>query len=303
MAIRFTLDQLEVLDAIDRFESFSAAAKQLHRATSAVSYAVKSLESALGVTLFERTGRKAKLTEAGRAVLEGGRDVLERSRRLERLGADLEGGAEPELRIVVDGALPQSIVVGACRKFLRRKLETRILLSIESLSGVARRFDRDDAHLMIAVDLAGDPRLATRPLPPIEMVLVAGRGHAVHRHKGDVDRATLASFVEIVVADSGARDAPPPTRVAQIGGPHLVELSDFSSKRDAILAGLGFGWLPSHLASTDLASGELVPVRVAEGNRYVLQPLLAHRRDVPFGPAARAMHEDLVAASGGAKAT
>lgn len=294
MSLHFTLDQLEVLEAIDRFGGFAAAARHLHRATSAVSYAVKALESALGVELFERTGRGAKLTAAGRVVLENARDVLERSRRLERLGADLEGGWEPELRVVVDGALPQAPFVRACQRFLARKLSTRILLSVECLSGVLRRFDRDEAHLMLAVDLAGDPRLATQPLPPLEMLLVAHRSHAVHRGRAPVDRATLSTFVEVLVADSGVRDAPPPTRLAHIGSPHLFELSDFHSKRGAILAGLGFGWLPSHLVDADLANGELVLVRFDEGNRYVLQPLVAHRRDVPLGPAARALLDDVI---------
>jgi len=294
VGLDFTLDQLEVLEAIDRFGGFAAAAKRLHRATSAVSYAVKSLEGALGVSLFERSGRGAKLTPAGRVVLEGARDVLERSRRLERLGADLEGGWEPELRIIVDGSLPQAPIVRACQRFLARKLSTRILLSVEYLSGVRRRFDRDEGHLMLAIDPAGDPRLVTQPLPPLEMVLVAHRSHPVHAGRDTLDRATLASFVEVLVADSGARDAPPPTRVAQIGSPHLFELSDFYSKRAAILAGLGYGWLPSHLAEDDVASGELREVRFDEGSRYVLQPLVAHRRDAALGPAARALLEDLL---------
>jgi DNA-binding transcriptional LysR family regulator len=295
VTLRFTLDQLEVLEAIDRFGSFAAAAKHLHRATSAVSYAVKSLESALGVSLFERTGRSAKLTPAGRVVLESGGDVLERSRRLERLGTDMEAGWEPELKIVVDGVLPQAPLVRACQRFLARKLSTRMQFSAESLSGVRRRFDRDEAHLMLAVELAGDPRLVTQPLPPVEMVLVAHRSHAVHEGREPVDRAMLSAFVEVLVADSGARDAPPPTRLSQIGSPHLFELSDFHSKRGAIVAGLGFGWLPAHLIEADLACGELLPVRFDEGNRYVLQPLVAHRRDTPLGPAARALLDDIVA--------
>lgn len=296
VGLHFTLDQLEVLEAIDRFGGFAAAAKRLHRATSAVSYAVKSLESAVGVTLFTRTGRSAKLTPAGRAVLEAARDVLERSRRLERLGADLEGGWEPELRVVVDGVLPQEPIVRACQRFMARAPSTRILLSVESLTGVRRRFDRDEAHLMFAIDLAGDPRLSTQPLPPVEMVLVAHRSHAVHRGKAPIDRAKLSSFVEVLVADSGMRDAPPPTRLAQIGSPHLFELSDFHSKRAAILAGLGYGWLPSHLIEDDLASGDLRAVRFDEGSRYVLQPLAAHRRDTPLGPAARALLDEMVSA-------
>ena len=298
MGLQFTLDQLEVLEAIDRFGGFAAAARHLHRATSAVSYAVKSLESALSIELFERTGRSAKLTEAGRVVLENAREVLDRSRRLERLGTDLEGGWEPELRVVIDGVLPLAPFVRACQRFLARKLSTRILVSSESLSGVRRRFDHDEAHLMLAVDLAGDPRLVTQPLPPVEMVLVAHRSHALHRGREPVDRATLSTFVEVLVADSGLRDAPPPTRLAQIGSPHLFELSDFHAKRGAILAGLGFGWLPSHLTKADLTSGELVLVRFIEGNRYVLQPIVAHRRDVPLGPAARALLDDVVAEAG-----
>lgn len=294
MTLRFTLDQLEVLEAIDRFGGFAAAAKRLHRATSAVSYAVKSLESALGVPLFERTGRTAKLTPSGRVVLENARDVLERSRRLERLGADLEGGIEPELRVVVDGSLPQDAVVRATKRFLARRLSTRVLLSVEHLSGVKARFDRDEAHAMVAVDLAGDPRVETHALPALEMVLVAHRAHELHGLKGPLDRSALTSFVEVLVADSGRRDAPPPTRLSQIGSPHVFELSDFQSKRAALLAGLGFGWLPLHLVDADLESGELAEVPLDEGSRYTLQPLVARRRDVPLGPAARAMLDDLL---------
>ncbi|MCA9525735.1 MAG: LysR family transcriptional regulator, partial [Myxococcales bacterium] len=49
-----TLDALEVLDAVDRAGSFGSAARALHRAQSAVSYAIRQLEEALGVALFDR---------------------------------------------------------------------------------------------------------------------------------------------------------------------------------------------------------------------------------------------------------
>jgi len=129
------------------------------------------------------------------------------------------------------------------------------------------------------------------------MVLVAHAKHPVHRVKGPLDRAALAAFVEVQVADSGLREAPPPTRLASIGSPHLFELSDFASKREAIREGLGFGWLPLHLVDGDLASGELVTVPFVEGDRYTLQPLVAHRQGRPLGPAARALFDDLVAAA------
>ena len=50
--MRLTLEGLEVLDAIDRKGSFAAAAEELHRVPSAITYSVQQLENALGVSPF-----------------------------------------------------------------------------------------------------------------------------------------------------------------------------------------------------------------------------------------------------------
>ncbi|BDZ89859.1 hypothetical protein VEE68_43060 [Escherichia coli] len=56
---------LEVVDAVARNGSFSAAAQELHRVPSAVSYTVRQLEEWLAVPLFERRHRDVELTAAG----------------------------------------------------------------------------------------------------------------------------------------------------------------------------------------------------------------------------------------------
>lgn len=55
----------EVVDAVARNGSFSAAAQELHRVPSAVSYTVRQLEEWLAVPLFERRHRDVELTAAG----------------------------------------------------------------------------------------------------------------------------------------------------------------------------------------------------------------------------------------------
>ena len=60
--MNYTLDQLLALEAIHRLGSFASAAESLYRATSAISYSIKSLEDALNVTLFDRSGHRAVLT-------------------------------------------------------------------------------------------------------------------------------------------------------------------------------------------------------------------------------------------------
>ena len=72
-----TLDQLQVFLTVADTGSFSAAARQLNRAQSVVSYTIGNLESQLGVTLFERTGtRQPRLTDEGRAMLTDARRIV-----------------------------------------------------------------------------------------------------------------------------------------------------------------------------------------------------------------------------------
>src|SRR5213595_999119 len=82
-SVRLSIDSLQVLDAIDRKGSFAAAADELHRVPSAITYSVQQLEGGLGVSVFDRRGHRAVLTEAGRELLNEGRHLL-------RAAADLE---------------------------------------------------------------------------------------------------------------------------------------------------------------------------------------------------------------------
>ena len=73
---RLSLDALAVLDAIDRRGSFAAAAVELDRVPSAITYTVRRLEDDLDVLLFDRRGHRAQFTPAGRALLDAGRELL-----------------------------------------------------------------------------------------------------------------------------------------------------------------------------------------------------------------------------------
>ncbi|HND30269.1 MAG TPA: LysR family transcriptional regulator, partial [Myxococcota bacterium] len=174
---RHSLDQLLVLDTIVQTGSFAAAARVLHRVPSAISYTVQALEDALGVPLFDRSGHRAVLTPAGARLLEEGRELLRRARQLDQLAATLGEGWEPELRVVVDGALPLEPVTDALKIFVERRIPTRVHLDVEYQDGVLERFDSDHADLMLALGIEDGGRLRGTPLPPLEMLLVVGCSH------------------------------------------------------------------------------------------------------------------------------
>ncbi len=57
--MKLTLDALRILDAIDRNGSFGAAATELHKVRTALTYTINKLEHDLNVTLFDRSGHRA----------------------------------------------------------------------------------------------------------------------------------------------------------------------------------------------------------------------------------------------------
>ena len=284
--MNLTLDQLQVLESIDRLGSFSAAATELHRATSAVSYAVKSLESALELELFDRSGHRAVLTDGGRLVLEEARGVLERARRIETLADQLQQGWEPKLVVVLDGVLPMQPAMRALKRFTAEDLPTTVELRVEYLGRVRGRFEGDGADLMLTVDQLSDSSLVIQPMTPMEMVLVVHREHPLASGESAWRRTDFHSYVELLVAPASARDMPHVRRMF-FGGPHVFELSDFHSKLEALREGVGFGWMPRHLVRESLDSGELVLLEFDEGNTHLFTPQLVYRRDYPLGRAAK----------------
>lgn len=101
-----TLEALHILDAIDRRGSFAAAANELDRAPSSLSYQIQKLEQDLDIIIFDRSGHKAHFTEAGKLILERGRDILKASEKLVNDATVLANGWELDITVAFDGIIP-----------------------------------------------------------------------------------------------------------------------------------------------------------------------------------------------------
>ena len=290
--MKVSLDSLEALAAIHESGSFAAAARSLGKAQSAVSYAVKQLENALDVDVFDRTGHRAVLTPVGVAVLDEGQSVLARARRLEWLASRMAEGCEARLDVVFDGALPVRPVLRALSVLVEEGVPTHVQVAVEYLDGVAARFERESADLMIALRVPRRAAWERAPLAPVQMVLVAQAGHRVHNRDTPHTTLSLQDYVELSVHDSS--DAARGLDTNAVGGARVVYLPDFRSKADALRMGMGFGWVPEELVADDLESGALSLVSAVGGARRTLQPWLVSRSDRPLGPTGRRLWELLM---------
>ncbi|MGZ5042313.1 MAG: LysR family transcriptional regulator, partial [Usitatibacter sp.] len=121
-----TLESLQVLDAIDRKGSFAAAAEDLHRVPSAITYSVRQLEDGLGVELFDRSGHRAVLTDAGRELLAEGRRLLQAAADLECRVQQVAKGWESELRIALDTIIGIDGMFSLIGEFYQQQSGTRL---------------------------------------------------------------------------------------------------------------------------------------------------------------------------------
>jgi DNA-binding transcriptional LysR family regulator len=203
--------------------------------------------------------------------------------------------------VVLDGLLPMTAIMRAVRRFTELGAPTKLQLLVEFLSGVPERFEETGADAMVALDVALAPDRGGRALPPVEMTLLAHRDHPLHREPSPRTRAQLARHVELTVADSGraAPNAPP----VPLGSPHVFRLPDFHAKREALLSGIGYGFLPHHLARSLLDDATLLPLGFEEGDHHVFSPRLVTSPRRGLGQAAQAFVTHLQEELGAGAAT
>ena len=98
----------------------TAASRVLHVSQPSLSQTVKAVESALGVSLFERAGNRLTLTPAGERYVEGVRELLGMERRLLGEIAELRSGQRATLRIGISASRAVSLLPHILPEFMQR---------------------------------------------------------------------------------------------------------------------------------------------------------------------------------------
>lgn len=262
--MKLTLEQLETLDAIARRGSFSAAAEELHRVPSAVTYTVKQLEDRLGMAVFDRSGHRSRLTPAGELLLKEGRRLLSAAVDLEQRMHRFAGGWEAEFRIAVSDLLPMDVLWGLASDFHRQAAGTRLAFSREVLGGCwdALLDDRADLAIGAPGDGPAGGGYRTRKLGELEWRFAVAPGHPLAAVTQPVPTLELEKHRIVAAADSSRRL--PPRQAGVRGRQDVMNVPDIDTKLSAQLAGLGGGFLPRRLAEGFAGKGELVLLDVEE---------------------------------------
>lgn len=254
--MKISLETLEVLDAIDRYGSFTAAASFLHRVPSAISHAMGRLEQDLEVRIFQKEGRRARLTPAGRTLLEEGRQLLQGAADLEARVRRVATGWEAQLTLAVDGLVPPGRLYPLLQRFYAEGHATTLRLTREVLGGTWDALATQRADLAIGASGDVPSGLATRLLGNVEMMFAIAPQHPLARQTEPITPEEQRRHRAIVVSDTsrllGARSS------GLLPGQPTLTVPDLESKLEAHRQGLGIGYLPRYLVEPALAAGTLV---------------------------------------------
>lgn len=285
-----TLDQLRAFISVVEEGSFSAAARKLKRVQSAVSTSMANLEAQLGIALWDRSTKIARLTDAGQAVLVAARRVLSEVDRLRRLTSGMVGGLEASVSLCLDALFPLPALLDLCTQFARDFPDVLLRIDTQVMSAVSERVLAGEATLGVVSPLGLLPGLEREALAAIQMIPVVSAEHPLAAHatsRARVPTERLADAVQIVLSERS--DKGEGVADQAVLSSRTWRVADLHTKHMMLRAGLGWGNLPEHLVRDDLRTGKLLRIRPeawGEGE-HTLHLSAVYRSDTTFGPAHR----------------
>lgn len=256
--MEFSLEQLEAFAAAADTGSFSAAGRRLGKAQSAVSTAVANLEADLGVELFDRSGKYPLPTDEGVALLRDVRGVLERCAALRERAWAWAAGGGGVVRLAVDEVVPHELFTDVLMEFAGQFPEVELEVLYGVLGDVTRMVEEGRAELGLLVPHAYGPRTVSHRLAGhLKFRPYAGSGHPLSALRS-VGTDDLALHRQMLITSRGGESDDEET----IFSPRVWRLESTHIIRDLVVRGLGWSFLPVHLAEADVKAGRLVELPV-----------------------------------------
>lgn len=276
---------------LSELRNITRAAEALHLSPAAVHKQIKMLEQELGARLYEKAGRKLRLTQAGETLLPFARDLLVRYR--ETLGAfeewkEMKRGV---LRLGSGAGISVIVLPRLLSTFRARYPELEVTVDTGSTASLIHALSEAtlDAAMFVAPDVmdAAGPEIVAAWSHKIVAVAsrdfgggewpagdMSGQPFVLFKEGSQIERAIDAHFLRV-----GIR-------------PRVVMRFDHAEAiKSMVRIGVGIGMLPKWSVGAELASGELVELKIADAAPLTSRIVLAVRRAGILPPAVRGLTE------------
>lgn len=251
--------QLLAFAALARCQSFTRAAKELFLTQSAVSHAIKALETELGSRLVDRAGRRVLLTQAGEQFLRHTEKIL-REMDAARAGLDaLSRWGHGRLRVGASTTACQYLLPTVLREFKQSFPKCVITIEPGDHAQQVELLENNRIDLAIMLEPERGREFEFVPLFEDELRFVTSPLHA-WAQAGRAARGALEGETLILYNKSSYtfRLVSEYFRQEHVSFGHFIELGSMDAIKELVKIGVGVGVLAPWIARAELESGALV---------------------------------------------
>jgi DNA-binding transcriptional LysR family regulator len=282
----YTLRQLDIFAAVARTQSLTRAAEETNLTQPAVSMQMKQLEEVVGLPLVEPAGRGIQLTDAGREFAQHVEEVLERVGHLDEMAARWRGVRGGRIRLGVVSTA-KYFVPKLLAQFLKSHPGLDFRLTIHNREQILAELRANTVDFVIMGRPPEELECVATPFAPNLLGIVAAPAHRLSRRK----RMKLSELADesFIVRERGSGTRAAMERFFAANRVKLrssMEMASNESIKQAVIAGLGLGFLSLHTVRNELAWGQLALLDV-EGLPVERRWFVVRRLSRRLAPAAQ----------------
>jgi len=279
-----TLQQLLTLEAIINQGSFQAGAKQLHKTHPSVIAAIQKLEEELGFSLFDRSQYRATLTSEGDAFYERSKRVLIEMENLKLHAQQLAIKEETELDVIIGDITPTTETLRMLRLFFNSYPNTQLNLHFENLTGPNERLLNVTADIIIHHIDKADPRFEYHDFTKIELVPVVSADFLDFIINNKISHEKMSNYTQCIIRDTAIHH--PKKDYHVIKGSRNLTVGDQYTKKQVIMQGMAWGYMPLFLVKNELNEGTLLSLTGQYLKIYRVDIVIARLAGRPQGAVA-----------------
>lgn len=257
-----SIEQYKMLISVAEHKSLRIAAKAMHKTQPTLTNALKKMEQELNVTLFDRSGYRIKLTEAGMRIKELSLQLFDKHLQVNELAQRLSAGEEAFIHIAVEASFDLSNILPMLKMLQEEHSSCQILLQQEYLSGAFEKLNKGNLDLAVTPiepNMFPTGEVESKPIAIGDFVNLASQ-NLISKYSCLNHVEQLKNEYQIVVKDSGSM-----TDDVNIGvqsGQRVWYVNNFESKKLLIENGLGWGTLPKNLVTNQLKQNQLIELQL-----------------------------------------
>lgn len=289
--MHYTLHQLQIFVKIAEKQSITKAAEELHLTQPAISIQLRNFQDQFEIPLTEVIGRQLYLTDFGKQVEKAARNILSEVGSLQQSVNAYKGQLTGKLNISVVST-GKYVMPYFLNDFLKANPEVELQMDVTNKSRVMEALEMNDTDMALVSIIPENIKVEKLELLENKIYLVGPRGNEM---KSDDIQSVLNGSIPLIFREEGSGTRSSVEKFINERNLKIskkIELTSNEAVKQAILAGLGYSFMPVIGLKNELTLGQL-EIYPIKGLPIRSQWNLIWHSGKKFSPAAEAFIEHI----------